>query len=212
MPHRHDSCCWFRLKFEQMWSMTKRFFIDRICPNLSKLVTFVHVLRKHWRSSSHFNKHQSFMRLVWIHPFQLAPLVLNFKEIKMSQPSSSDFIDQYRSGNFGMKLGKLIIPKYQKWTKRSLYMSMLSLILTIFGQVTVSFNFNRNENSVLQKIYAGFAWTSAILWVIYAWVNMYHAFRFQQLEHPLRWLICKGCVDFFCKCLLMFDSPGSPIV
>ena len=71
-------------------------------------------------------------------------------------------------------------------------MSILCLLLTGLGQLTISIYFSREGESILQKVYVGFAWPTAGLWFVFAIVNLRHAFNFTQLEHPIRWLLVKS--------------------
>ena len=61
-------------------------------------------------------------------PEETPPQVLTREEIKRNP---NILVDVYRTGNFGIKLGRLLIPKYKRWSVANLVLAALFTLLTV---------------------------------------------------------------------------------
>ena len=127
------------------------------------------------------------------------------EDVITTQPTSypvSPYEDVYRSGNFGITLGKVNQPRGLKWAFAHMGLTSLMLLFTVIGTGLVSEYYN---SKILRDLALGFTWTNSLFGVISGLLTVHFFRNLKKLRRPYAILMTVRFLAIFNWILLMFS-------
>ncbi|EDO39705.1 predicted protein [Nematostella vectensis] len=124
-------------------------------------------------------------------------------ETDPANPASGEpcYEDVYRTGNFGIMLGKVDIPIGKKWVIAQAMRSALLLVMTLAGTILLAEHY---PIAVLRDLAVSFAWVATIFASMTTVEGVYFFWWIEKNQHPYAWLMVlryTAVVSFVVNCL-----------
>lgn len=135
------------------------------------------------------------------------------EQVITTQPNSQQqpvtYEDTYRTGNFGITIGKVSQTRGLKWALVHMGLTVIMLLLTVIGTALLAEYYNSN---VLRGLAVGFTWSNSIVGVLSGILAVFFFRRLTRMKRPYAFLMAVRFMAIINWVLLLFSLVFVPII